>query len=85
MVSFGQNISTCQQRALIHAGTEESPCDNSYWFFFDNFLLRKYAKQIGYLNCFTIADQSDSEDILAIFREEIEKKQRKYLPKKEHS
>ncbi len=49
---------------------------------FCNFLLRRYAKFIGYPSHFTIADQSDSEDIIAIYREKIEKDQRKYLPKK---
>jgi DNA helicase II / ATP-dependent DNA helicase PcrA len=45
-------------------------------------LLRRYSKFIGYPNRFTIADQADSEDVMAIFRERIEKEKRKYLPKK---
>ena len=49
---------------------------------FCNRLLRRYATFIAYRNRFTIADQSDSEDIMAIHRERVEKDIRIYLPKK---
>lgn len=50
---------------------------------FCNQILRRYAKKIGYSNNYTIADTSDSQDIVDIFRSALDPEKRKSrFPKK---